>query len=902
MEWAANRMESLGDFPLLTTKLQVTRPPANLVHRERLYERLNDGVRGKLVLVTAPTGFGKTTLLSAWAALDGRNVAWLSLDTSDNPPVRFWAYVLGAIRQVQPGLGVATMQALRAGEPIEFALAPLLNELAAVAGNVVLILDDYHTITDPSTHASLDFFIERMPPQAHLAISSRTQPPLQTSRLRGRGELLEIREPELRFSSADATALLELVAGREIAPDEREGLAALSEGWAVGLQLAALSRRDAAGSEPRDEGCADRYPYVADYVLLELLQRVPEPGRSTLLQLSVPALFNADLVGAVTGAEDPDRLLRAIAADAFFVIPSEAGQGWYRLHRLVRTVLRERLRCEQPALEKAVHERAAEWFEAHGMVREAVRHRAASGANADAARLAERCAELLLAERDLPTLLEWSDAIEAEQVHRRPKLALAFAWAALLSGRQERAAGFMAMARNAAPLPLMDGLADVRGHLTALENALRVGADPGLEHEVPATHRPVNGGRPLRTASTGTAPMGSLPTNTLERDGATAGRFSLAEALPRIGMLQIRQGKLSAAETTFLKAMDLFESEGDVEGFDTQHAWAAALCAIGRARVAYERDRMAGAMELVREGLQHGRSVARRDIIRDGFLLLARIHEARGDLDGALDAVTEAETELRAIGPTDADRAALGACRARVMLAKGELEEATAWSRRHRLEPIAEGPDGDEDQRLVHARVRIALHRTDEALDVLAPLIRHAEARDLADTLIHGSLLQAIAYDLAGEAELSALVAQRALALAEPEGYVRAFTSEGPAAARLLKRVRGQQESGELAPTVSTEYIRELLAALGEGRPAGDDAHENGLRSGRALPPLLTPISDREIEVLRLIADGKSNASIADSLYISVSTVKTHINNLYSKLGVESRTQALARAKEYNLL
>ncbi len=887
-------------MPLLTTKLHIPGKLTHCVPRPRLFERLDAFGENRLALVTAPTGFGKTTLLAEWVRREQGQAAWLSLDAGDNDPARFWEYVLGALRRILPGVGVRTTEILAAGEPIEVALTPLLNELAGMSGRLRIILDDYHCISSEAIHSSLSYFIERMPSHVLIVVASRALPPLQLARLRARGELGEVRAAEIAFTPQEAHALVRATTGDTPPADEIDELVALADGWAVGLQLAALSIRDGQGSHARSRRVRDRFPYVAEYLEGEILGTVRPDLKPVLTSVTIAARINGRLCQHLCGNDTCGQLLADLASTSFYLQPLDGEPGWYRVHPLFGAIIRERLESDDIERTNELHRKASEWFQEQGMAADAVEHLWACGDRADAVRLAERTAEGVLARGELGRLLQWSDMFPDAMIAQRSRLALALAWAQTLRGSAATARTYVSMASLASAPHVHDGLADINGHLAALNSALdqlRADSDPDGDSTMAARFQP-DFADSERWPGISQSPATYIRTPA-QHNGEKA-RFGLAEALPKVAALQLKQGKLTMSAATFHEVLELL---ADDEQGGSQHS--AAQCHIGLAAIDFERNLVDSAMRHLSEGLQCARETTDVPLLLDGYGLLARIHQARGDVDGAIDAIDRAEALLRRHGASAATQFALEARRVGLLLSKGDIAAAAAWAQA--VGPLLDASSLHDPQIaadvVMLARVMLAQRRSDEAFELLAIPLRVAEESGQNDTVIKVLVVQALALEQSGETEQALSAIARATTLAAAEGYVRTIIDEGEPMTRLLKKLRisMEHEGIEADQDTLTPHVIELLRALG-GMPPPPTNGNGHAAPATALPTLLTPISDREIEVLRLIADGKSNASIADALYISVSTVKTHINNLYSKLSVESRTQALARAREYNLI
>lgn len=914
MEWATNRSENSERLPLLTTKLHIARTRPDAVPRPRLVARLNGGCRGRLTIVSAPAGFGKTTLLSEWAHVSRQNVAWMSIDEGDNIPVRFWTYFVGGLQRLRAGIGASALESLYSLQPppIEVILTTLINDLAQMPGELVLVLDDYHAIDLEPIHAALSFFIEHMPAQVHLIITSRVEPPLRTTRLRAHGELTEIRAADLRFTPQEAAELLKNIAGAELTVEDIGRLTTRMEGWGAGLQLAGLAMQGRRHANGTLRAVTGTHRYVADYIIMEILERQPDAIRAFLLRTSILDRLSGPLCDAVTGGQGSEEMLRRLERANLFISPVEDEEEWYRYHNLFAEVLRERLRQLFPAEVEALHRRASVWYQEHGFTAEAIHHLLKGGDAEQALRLAELCVESLLATGRLDVILQWREAFPAAEIRNRPRLALAFAWALVLSGQSAAAETYMEYCRRFARPDPNDGLSDLAGHLDTLSTFLasaKTTAEPAEE--------PVR--RPSIPTSSSTTPIFSLDVE--DRAGAAAeqeeeetdnsarqpdprGRFGLAEALPRMARLQMSMGRLRAAMKTFQQAMELFD---DMAGDEWRSL---AACHIGIGEIYYERNDLDNAMVHVTEALNLGREGQDTVLIHDVRALLARLHQARGDIDGAMDTIAEAEDLLATADDAGPFLNSLAALRTQALLAQGNAQAANRWAQECGAERASYSTETERFRQLTLAETALAQYRAEDVLEILSPLLAMAEPRELNNTIIRGLVLQALAFDQEGDSGQALASLARALRLAEPEGYMRPFIDEGAPLVRLLRLLReSQRESEEENPLeVDVEYLDRLLSASGLApRKMEWETHTNGNNEPAYQGPsiihdLLTPISEREIEVLKLISEGKTNASIADSLFISLSTVKTHINNLYSKLGVESRTQALARAREIQLL
>jgi LuxR family maltose regulon positive regulatory protein len=427
--------------PILTTKLYIPAPRLNVVLRPRLIERLNEGLHGKLTLISAPAGFGKTTLVSAWVAACQRPTAWLSLDEGDNDPTRFLAYLVAALHTIAPNVGEGVLAVLQSPQspPTESILTALLNEIATIPDNFVLVLDDYHVIEATPVDTALTFLLEHLPPQMHLLIATREDPQLPLARLRARGQLTELRAADLRFTPDEAAEFLKEVMGLNLSAEEIAALETRTEGWIAGLQMAALSMQGRADATSFIKSFTGIHHFVLDYLVEEVLQRQPDRIRSFLLQTSILDRLSGPLCDAVTGEEDGRGMLEALERGNLFVVPLDDERQWYRYHHLFADVLQARSIEEQSNQDPPLHRRASEWYEQNGLRADAIRHALAAEDFERAAGLVELAWPAMRRSRQEATLLGWVKALPDELVRARPVLSVVYAWALLDGGELEAA-------------------------------------------------------------------------------------------------------------------------------------------------------------------------------------------------------------------------------------------------------------------------------------------------------------------------------------------------------------------------------------------------------------------------------------------------------------------------------
>jgi LuxR family transcriptional regulator, maltose regulon positive regulatory protein len=892
--------------PLLATKLHVPRRRRSLLARPRLSGRLDHAGEVTLTLVSAPAGFGKTTLLTEWlAAAEGRPVAWLSLDRRDNDPVTFWTYLLSALRATPHGVGADALALLQSSQAsTEEVLATLVNDLDAVPDHLVLVLDDYHLVEAREVHDGMTFLLEHLPPQIHLVLVTRADPPLPLllARLRGRGELLEVRADDLRFTSEEAAAYLNEVAGLALTAHDVEALEARTEGWIAALQLAALSlqgRDDVAGFIA---GFAGDDRYIVDYLIEEVLQRQPDDIRDFLLQTSILSRLSGALADAVTGRDGGAAMLEVLDRANLFLVPLDGRRHWYRYHHLFADVLRARLLAEQPDRVGELHRRASGWYEGNEEPSEAIRHALAGGDAERAADLVELGAPALRQNRQETTLRHWLEALPGEVLRNRPRLGLAYAGTLVQHGEIDGVDRCLRDAERWLEEQASAGVEDAVVREVRSQTALYRAAQARVTGDVAGT---VNHARRVldlageddhlvRGAAAGVLGLAHWSSGDLEvahrwwsdshaslsRAGHHSDTLGVSIALADI---RVAQGRLRDAMVTFERGLAVATAPGSpvLRGAADMHV---GLSELYRERDDLERARqhLAASAELgERAGLPQNRHRWR--------VAMARVREAEGDLGGAVELLDEAE-RLYA-GDLFPDVRPIAALRARVELARGSVERALAWVRERRLSVDDDLTYLREFEHVTLVRTLLAQHAEtgderalSDATGLLERLLPAAVDGQRTGSVIEVLVLQALSRSARGDVPGALEPLARALTLAEPEGHARVFMDEGRPMAALL-RALPTQEAARAA------YVRRLLAALsaaGGGTPA-----QQGL---------IEPLSVRELEVLRLLGTDLDGPGIARELVVSLNTVRTHTKNIYAKLGVNSRRAAVRRGGELDLL
>ena len=915
-----------GSDGLLATKLYLPRALPGFVARPRLVERLEQGLVRGLLLVCAPAGFGKTSLLAEWARAGRRPVAWLSLDEGDNDPARFWRHVVAALGRVQSAVAERVVPLLGPPAPRSFEglVSALINELAVQpgGGEVVLVLDDYHLIDVQPVHASLGFLLEHRPPGLRLVLVSRADPPLGLARLRARGQLGELRERELRFTAEEAAAVLREAVGPDLPEAAVAALLARTEGWVAGLQLAGLSLRGQADVTGFVASFSGSHRFVLDYLAEEVLDRQPEQVRAFLLEASVLERLSGELCDAVTGRTDGQAMLERVERANLFLLPLDEVRGWWRYHQLFADLLRARLQQERPERVPALHRNAAAWYDEHGLADDAVRHALAAGEAVWAARLVERHFDAVFALGEEATAQRWLAALPAGLVGSRARLLLAQARVALLSGRVEGVEELL----DAAERAFADG-ADEPFESSAGRAASVLGNVPAVialdraylaEFCGDAESTAAFASRARAEIGARESMLDSMAQWHLARAQWLRGRVAEAEpALSSIiarwqaageralavrgccylGQVQRAQGRLDAALGTYRQALEITRlPSGAVLPV-------AGMAHVGMVEVAYQRDELDAALRDVTEGIALCRQLNYVQPLATGLATLAWIRQARGDPGGALEAIGEAERV--APGPEVAGLLnVVPVQRARLLLAQGDLAAVVRWRQERGLSLDDEPGYPREPEYLVLARVLLAQDRPERALGLLERLYALAVAQQRLGSLIEIQALRALALVGVGEEAAAVAVLAETLTLARPEGYVRVFADEGSPMRGLLGRlVAAQRTQRTAAGGISLEYLGRLVRAFERHAvPATSPGSPRARPSAGGAPRLVEALTDRELQVLRLLAAGKENQAIARELVVAVSTVKKHVTHILEKLGAANRTEATARAREFGLL
>ncbi len=892
-------------FPYVNTKLHVPTTRISLVARPRLNRQLDRCEQCRLLLLCAPAGFGKTTLLSQWSRENERPVAWVSLDATDNDPMHFWSYVVAALDKLESSVGENVLPLIHSPhpEPVGYVIPALINSLTAIPDHFVLVLDDYHCIESDATHEALAYLLDYAPLNMHVILATRAEPPLPLAQWRARGLLLELRASDLRFSVDEAERLLAQVAGSSLPARDVAALQERTEGWVAGLQLAALATRAPSGhleiASVRD--FRGDHEYVTDYLASEVLQQQPDPVRAFLRYTAILDTLNGSLCNALTGQADGRTTLERLHQQNLFITALDR-RGQYRYHPLFADFLRGQLQRDPASDLPTLHLRAADWYERHGDLDHAIDHTLAAGRTAEAVELIGRTARQHVMRGEFATLLRWFEALPYAEVYDRPELCLIYAWVLANCGRMDAATRFLDHLETGPDGgdeadALLGEAATVRARMAVIrgDTAQNIHLSQKALDLLPAD-------APLRSDVLLDLAFAHLSTQDFEAAAAT---FNDAIALSRdvgnpraalmatyyLADIQMGRGQFRRALQRCREALTRCEQ---ADPPSASACWAHA----GLGALLYEWNDLSAAVDHLRKAVALAQRSGEVKVLMYARLPLAYALQLQGRLDDALAALDAAAEIARQMGLEGLINR-IAEARVRVWLAQGEVDTVATWLHRRGLSVHDDALSPTEVTAL--ARYLLARSRLpgDVSRDDLARAVERVKPlyeADAASGWTYGAAqhlaLLALAHRALGDEHQAAESLAAALALAEPMGLVRTFVDHGPAMAGLLRDVVSREQA--------SGYVARLLAAFRDEGLRGHDGES--VPPTPARQPLIEPLRRREIEVLRHVASGRSNREIADEMVLAESTVKWYLRNIYEKLHVHRRTQALARARELDLV
>lgn len=885
---------------MLTTKLFIPSTRRDLVHRQRLINRLSQGMDGKLTLVSGPAGFGKTTLLSEWVGESNRPVCWISLDEGDNDPIQFVSFLIKGLQNISDGIGHGLVEMLYSSKPLESntLITYLINQIADIQTPFSIILDDYHVITEPRIHNLMQLILENQPPQMHLVISTRSDPPWPLARWRARSELSEIRTRDLRFNLEETSKFFNETKGLGLTRQNVEQLEARIEGWVAGLQLAALSMKNRDDISGFLKNFTGSHRFVFDYLLDEVFRGLPPDIQDFLLTTSILDRLCAQLCDHLRNASDSQHILDQLDQMNLFVIPLDDHRSWYRYHHLfaelIHQVAHQKLSGQMPQL----HRKAREWYQRNSLMSEAIHHATAEGNMDQVADLIEKNFIAVLEHRDWIALTRWLEALSADIIQSRPWLNIAYAYVLLPTGSKEKINQLLQQAEKSIQqmtkpershiysyLAYIHAELAVRsGDMTATIDNARKSLDcaPKKDTRLRCSVSSILGTALQRCGSFEDAAQAFT-------EGITSGR-TIGDSNAVITLygdlvgLYVEQGKLHQAHARCQEALKYIETSYQKHGRYTPSA----------AHIHFRLSTILRHWNELEGSLRHAR--ISDEILgkwghryRLNFINLAIALHAVGNYTEAHQTLIHAEQVARQQSAYWVEN--VKATRVLFWLAEGNLEAASQWASERNLEARGEV---DYQNQLVYrtlAQVRLAEgQRGDEnalaeAEHLLMRLVRLFESSGATAYLLQTLILQALAFQAAGQPGQAMKSLRRAILLGEGGGYIRVFTREGQPMEELLRSAA--------VPGNQSPYMLKLL-----------DAFENSSKGVRksSTASFIDPLTDREKEVLRCLETGMTIPEMADSLVISIGTVRTHIKRIYQKLDAHSRFEAVSKAKELHLL
>ncbi len=887
--------------PVLLTKLFRPAKQSNFVERPRLIDKLDAGLDRRLTLVSAPAGFGKTTLISDWIDNSNRAGVWLSLDKHDNDLSRFLTYLITCVQQIDESIGADILSALNASQaPDQDLLVGLVNDLAQVKDDFILVLDDYHLIEAEPIHEAVDFLLDHMPNNMHLAITGRSDPPLPLARLRVRRQMTEIRAADLKFTTNEAASFFNDFMDLELSTAEIATLESRTEGWIASLHLAALSLQGRENKHDFIAAFSGGHHHLIDYLVDEVLLRQPPQIQSFLLKTSILSRISASLCDHLLESSTSVENLEQLEKSNLFVIQLDDERQWYRYHHLFADFLQQRLQVKEPQELANLHRRAAQWLRENGFTHEAIGHAFAAGDVDMAADIIDSICMSMAMDSQLVTLSEWQSRLPEVVVAARPWLCISFAWSRLLTGEIAAVEPLLQKAETAIANreTAADDDAEVRGYITVMRAFIARGMGEfrrAIEISLEARKKlseedlAIWGILALNLGNSYLACGELVEADKTLTEAGTACRkarnyYAEIAAISNRSYLQMIQGHLQEAAKIAQKAIQLGTERGGGHPLP-----ATGYGYVGLGQVFYEWNNLSEAESNLVRGLELGKKINEVSILMRGNLALARLRVTQGDSDAAMVALNHARELAPCCRLPEGPQ--IDGWEMDIKLALGNLEEPRRWADEYANQSREPLDYLNFRLDLTLARVRLEQGRPAETLGVLETLLPAAKAAGRHGDMVEILALTALAQASDGEKEEAMAALQKALELGEPEGYARTFIDNGQPMAALLKEA--------VARGICRDYAAKLLKIFG-GESGRKTSRSAGHLTGNQ--PLVDPLSDRELEVVALVADGLKYQEIADKLVVSLNTIRTHSKNIYTKLGVDNRTKAIDKARELKLI
>ncbi|MFN8595090.1 MAG: LuxR C-terminal-related transcriptional regulator [Anaerolineae bacterium] len=899
-------------FKPLAVKLHAPPLRYNAVPRPRLTQRLS---ARPITLISAQAGSGKSTLLSEWIAHTSQPIAWVSLDADDNDPVRFWSYVVAALQRFAPQAGQTLSQTLNTGSlgALQPLLIDLLNDLETTAQPIRLVLDDYHVIITPAIHDALHFVLDHLPGTLRVVIATRIDPPLPLPRWRVRDQLTELRGADLQFTPDEAAAFLTHTMGLSLTPADTHTLTARTEGWIAGLQLAALSLHDATDAHQFVTALAGTHQHILDYLVEEVLTAQPEPVQDFLMHTSILARFNAALCDAITKRSDSADLLNKLDKGNLFLVTLDTERQWFRYHHLFAELLRARLAKLHPTATATLHLTASQWFEQAGSIEESIGYALAAKDFERAVQLIERVWLTMLHSGQIVTALRWLDALPADVLRAAPLLNVAYGWGLVLSGKHAAIEPYLQAAER------------------AVEQQIAIETWQSAEPRVARLQAEVACLRALAARARGEAARAQAYAEQAIVLAPPEYGWLRGNAYVILGQVYFDQGQADQALAVYQQALPLALGASNyvaVSLITTYSALAqrllgrlreaAAICREGLRRadelhfeqlpavsvidvtlatVYYDWNDLDEAERHARHAYELGQRSGYAEALRVGGALIARIYLARGQVAAAAELCSRLATGSQS--GAAAGLAMLIDTQVRCMLAQGDVASAAQIAARlvERTQPAPEV--AQIAAALIQARVAISDQRLTEALTTLTASIATLDARALIGPLIEALVLRTKTYAQLNQTDRALADLRRALSLGQPENFVRVFVNEGETLRLLLSDLRFsiEKQSASQGRDQLIQYVTHLGSAFSTVQTSAIT-----VKSGFRIQNSEIQLTDRELEVLRLMAQGLANSEIAAKMVVAESTVKKHINHLFDKLDVQARVQAILKARELGLI